>query len=292
MLTNKGNVFKLSKFTGLGNSLIQLSNAINVAKETESKLLMPLSTDDNWPEPFNYLRSIPDYNFGYTKESPTPEPYRTLVSKFYFDSQTFGHTLTNDKRRSILQEHVLPHLSLFKKEELSDTLVIHIRSGAIFNKTKKESALQPEIESWIHPNYVQPPLTYYKRIIEEESPQKILIVTEKNKANPCIESLLQWDNSIQVQTGTFTEDVNTMLSAEKLIVGFGTWGWALSLMSTSINKLWCPRICTDILDSNFENDPYIIKRYDFIDYIKMGDWKCTEEQKNIMIGDVNVVECE
>ena len=261
---------KLSYYTKLGNSLVQLSNAINVAKEDETRLIVPVEKDRNDKEAFSYLKNVPNYNFGDNALRGF------LTSKFYFDTQTFGHTMNNDKRRMILQQYVLPHIP-FVQEDLGNTLVIHIRSGDIFNE-------------WVHENYVQPPLTYYKKIIEESNTSDILIVTQKDKSNPCVDALLQWNDNIKIQTGTLEEDVNTILSAKNLVIGFGTWGWALSLMSPNLEKLWCPKVCTDILNSNFENEPYIIKRYDFLNYIKMGDWKCTEEQKNIMIGDVDVVQ--
>jgi len=263
-------MYKLNYYTQLGNSLVQLSNAINVAREKKTKLILPRRSDKNSSaETFRFLENVPDFDFG-------DNHVGRHVSKFYFDTQTFGYTLTNEKRRSILQEYVLPHIP-FNKVNLPETLVIHIRSGDIFNE-------------WIHQNYVQPPLNYYKKIIEEVQPRRVVVVTQKDKSNPCINELIKWDNNITVQCGTLEEDVNTIMSAEKLVIGFGTWGWLLSLMSTNINSLWCPRICTDILDSNFSKNPFNIKRYDFENYIKIGDWECSEEQKNIMIGDVNVIQ--
>ena len=263
-------MYKLSYYTKLGNSLVQLSNAINVAREMKTKLIMPTEEDRNDKETFDYLRFVPNYDFGDNGTNGI------LTSKFYFNTQTFGFKLDNDKRRNILQEYVLPHLPV-KHQELKDTMVVHIRSGDIFNE-------------WKHENYVQPPLNYYKKIIEEESPSKILIVTQPDKSNPCIDALIKWDSSIQIQTGSLKDDVDTLLSAEQLVIGFGTWGWALSLLSRNIKKLWCPKVCTDILSSNFKQPQFDVYRYEFEDYIKIGDWKCSDKQKQIMIGDVNVIQ--
>jgi len=269
MLPNTGYNLKISKFIQFGNTLIQLTNAINVALETKSNLQMPTIT--NCPESMDMLKTLPNLNF---KEGGCNE---TIESKFFFPEETFNYEITNERRRELLSEFIYPHLNLETPEINDDTLVIHIRSGDIFG-------------GWIHKNYVQPPLSFYKKIILETDSSDILIVTQEDKKNPCINELVNWDPRVRVQTGSLVRDVSAILKAKKLVIGFGSFGWMLSLLSKNLEVLFCPEIVHDQLSSHFDNDPFHIRRYNFENYIKMGDWNCTEEQKKLMIGDVNVIE--
>ena len=126
-------------------------------------------------------------------------------------------------------------------------------------------------------------MSYYKKIIEEVQPSDVLVITQPDKRNPCIEGLLSWDSNIKIQCGTLREDVSSILKARKLVIGFGTFGWMLSMLSDRIHSLYCPTVCTDLFDSFYHVPPFYIKRYDFENYIKMGTWKNTEHQREMMM---------
>ena len=264
MLYNKGYNLQISKFVQLGNSLVQLCNAVNIGIKTKSRVLMPKIGTCN--DALDFLKDIP--NFDWRKDDGCGE---ILESKFYFLEESFDYLMSNKGRREILHTYILPYLKLVNTDNVDDdTLVIHIRSGDIFG-------------GWTHKNYVQPPLSFYKKIINESENSDVLIVTQPDKRNPCIEGLLSWDSNIKVQCGTLREDVSAMLKARNLVIGFGTFGWMLSLLSDRIYNLYCPTICTDLFDSFYHTPPFNIKRYDFKEYIKMGYWKNTESQRKIMI---------
>ena len=264
MLSSVGYNLHISKFTQLGNSLIQLSNAINVGIHKKSKVIMPKTAVN--PEVLDFLSAVPDFDFR------TPDACGIdLERKFYFPNQCFGYDLINKERRRILKDFVFSHLPIVDSEGITeDTLVIHIRSGDIFGE-------------WTHQNYVQPPLSYYKKIIEETKPSNILIVTQSDRKNPCVDSLLSLYPNIKIQCGTLQQDVSAILNARKLVIGFGTFGWMLSMISDRIHTLHCPTICTDLLSSFYSLPPFEINRYDFEEYIKIGDWKNSESQREIMI---------
>jgi hypothetical protein len=264
MLSDIGYNLKISKFTQLGNSLVQLSNAVNIGIHTKSKVTMPSIGTST--ETLDFLSGVPDFDFR-TSDSCGID----LESKFYFPNECFGYDLTNKERLRILKDFVFPHLPIVDSDGITeDTLVIHIRSGDIF-------------EGWIHQNYVQPPLSYYKKIIEETKPSNILIVTQSDRKNPCIDSLLPLYPNTKIQCGTLQQDVSAILNARKLVIGFGTFGWMLSMISDRIHTLHCPTICTDLLSSFYSTPPFEINRYIYKDYIKIGDWKNTKEQRELML---------
>ena len=264
MLSDTGYNLKISKFTQLGNSLVQLSNAINIGIRTKSKVTMPSIGTST--ETLDFLSGVPDFDFR-TSDACGVD----LEEKFYFPNQCFGYDLTNKERRRILKDFVFSHLPIVDSDGITeDTLVIHIRSGDIFG-------------GWIHQNYVQPPLSYYKKIIEETKPSNILIVTQSDRKNPCIDSLLPLYPNIKIQCGTLQQDVSAILNARKLVIGFGTFGLMLSMISYRIHTLHCPTICTDLLSSFYSTPPFEINRYIYEDYIKIGDWKNTKEQRELML---------
>ena len=213
-------------------------------------------------ETLDLLKDIPDFDF--TKGDGCSE---TLESKVFFHTESFDYLMLNRGRREILKNYILPHIKCVDGENVNDnTLVIHIRSGDIFG-------------GWTHKNYVQPPLSFYKKIINESEYSDILIVTQPDKKNPCIGGLLSWNSNIKIQCGTLREDVSAILKAKNLVIGFGTFGWMLSMLSDRIDNLYCPTVCTDLFDSFYHVPPFNIKRHDFKEYIKMGDWKNTESQR-------------
>jgi len=270
MLPEYGYNLKISKFIQLGNSLVQLTNAINVAIETKSKLYMP--TISTCSDSMAILKHLPDMDF-----SDGESCNETIESKFFFPKEAFDYHTTNEKRKEILSKYVFPFLDLTREKDVEeDTLVIHIRSGDIFG-------------GWVHKDYVQPPLNYYKKIIENHDGH-VILVTQKDKRNPCVNELMSWRDDIHIQTGSLEEDVSAILNAKKLVIGYGSFGWMLSLLSVKIQELFCPKNIHDQLTTSFNIDPIKIKRYTFENYIETGDWECTEEQKQIMIGDVNVIE--
>jgi hypothetical protein len=269
---------RISKFTHLGNSLVQLSNAINVGIQTGSCVVMPsIGTDQ---ETFDILKDVPDKDFssGVCGEEQ--------VSKFFFQNECLGvDEPSNKDRREILHKYVLDHIRLDDTRQVKDeTLVIHIRSGDIFG-------------GWIHKNYIQPPLSYYKKIIKEHGNEDVLILTQKDKSNPCVDALLSWDNDISIQTGTLRQDMTSILMAKNLVIGFGTFGWMISLLSKNINRLYTPDVNQDLFSSYFMQPPFNIKRYQFEDYIGVGEWNNSEAQRHMMIshpetkiGEMNALE--
>lgn len=104
-------------------------------------------------------------------------------------------------------------------------LVIHIRSGDIFEGT-------------VHSNMMQPPLSYYRYILNNGDFQDATVVAE-NMSNPVISQLIKEFPYLRVQLSSVEEDTRTVLSAKHLVVGTGSFAHMLSIHSPQLECLYC-----------------------------------------------------
>ena len=177
-----------------------------------------------------------------------PEPY---IMKEYF------------------QKYIKP---IFKIQTENDNdvddkkIYIHFRGGDIFSNNP-------------HKAYVQPPLSYYKNIIND---YKNTILVCEDKKNPCINELLKQEN-VEYISNTLEKDLSILSNVSNLVIGFGTFGFLLYLMNPYLKKLYIPDFFVNELpkgDWGSDNNVHIIN---LPNYIKVGEWKNTIEQRKIML---------
>lgn len=170
-----------------------------------------------------------------------------------------------------VQKFIKPNLKIYKKINLGeDTLVIHIRSGDIFEL------------NW-HSMYVQNPLSYFKMLIEMY--KKTIVVTSDFK-NPVIEILSKLKN-VTIVSGNFIDDINILLNAKNLASsGVGTFVVAAALLSNSISRFYCSQyylnehLNPEMLKNNIEINKFYIENY-----IEIGDFLKNSENINKIISD-------
>jgi len=151
-------------------------------------------------------------------------------------------------------------------------LVIHIRSGhGVF-------------EGSIHSQYIQPPLSYYKNIIETNNFDTIYLVA-LNSQNPCINALLELYPNIQFKKQSLEDDINLILSASTVITGFGTFVPSLLLFSTVIKTLYTPSYLKKKYPVwNYTHEMGNIISIPLDEYeIQQYPWKNTKEQNERML---------
>ena len=147
-----------------------------------------------------------------------------------------------------------------------DALVIHIRSGDIFNRNIT-----------IHPMYSPPPLAYYQEIIEEHSMQsrEVILVTLNKHMSPLVAALLEIYPHIKIQAGSLEEDVAVLLAARHLVVSQGTFAWALALASSKLETLYTFNNKMHIMDDRVFCD-VIVVQISTEEYFSR--WEATDEQ--------------
>ena len=245
-----------SWFGRLGNNILQIINAINYAINKKHSVIkfnrhaMLLSNTisiENCKRNDNIIQD----NFFYLERLKLneQEPY---IMKQYF------------------QKYIKP---IFKVQlegnnhlDSDNEIYIHFRGGDIFSSNT-------------HNKYVQPPLSYYMNIIKNYDTVKMVC---EDKKNPCINELLKKDN-VEYTSNTLEKDLSILSTATNLVIGFGTFGFLLYLMNTNLKNLYIPDFFVNILPKGEWGDDITIHIIELPNYIKVGEWKNTEEQKTIML---------
>jgi hypothetical protein len=149
--------------------------------------------------------------------------------------------------------------------ENDNNIHIHFRGGDIFSSNP-------------HKAYVQPPLSYYKNIINDYN---ITILVCEDKKNPCINELLKQKN-VEYISNTLEKDLSILSNVSNLVIGFGTFGFLLYLMNPNLKNLYIPDFFVNELPKGKWGNVNI-HSIELPNYIKLGEWKFNEEQKKMML---------
>ena len=265
----KGYQLEISQWVGrLGNHIIQLSNALHVAQKTRSILRVP---------PHDMFRSrVFDL-----RSSLDGECNETLKSPFFWPHECFNFPIRHDAvRRQLLQDYLAPEfdrasfLQRVRKavsgpEVDRNTLLINIRSGTDIFRS------DPPPQS----DYMQPPLSFYKKIIQLHDYKRCVIVTEADQKNPVIPALLAWNPNISLhQHQDVIGDIRLVLSARHLVLAHSTFSWCLALISRNLRVLHQPGTFP------VQGIPEVeIHTYESQHYIEPGTWVGSNAQMDLMI---------
>ena len=164
------------------------------------------------------------------------------------------------------------------------TCTIHLRAGDIFSK-------------FCHNAYVQPPLAYYKKIIDENNNKydQFIILTEPEpsqqekimrdaKMNPCVKELLEYSPKTKIVNGNMFQHYQILLKSQSIILSRSSFSDTSTFISPNIKNIyfWSYNHCLD--DTTVFPDSINVKGYKLLKpYIEIGEWKHTQEQLNLML---------
>ena len=199
------------------------------------------------------------------------------VSKFFYYEGPYKEvdlepSQVYEEMREICRDFIRPHLDVPRVVIPDDTIVIHIRSGDVFDK----GVTNPD-------QYVPNPLTYYMQLIQSFT--STLVVTEDDEYNPVVEELKTYP-FVTVQSLTVAEDFATMLSAKNLASsGVGTFAVAAALCSHNIENFYCTDVhITEHLNYHMLVDTDVkVHVLELPNYLKPGEWKNTDEQRELLL---------
>ena len=244
-------------FGRLGNNILQLIRAIHYAVLNSHKTIhfqqhslvtsniITLENIENIDK-----STINDTFFSLKKYNITdPEPY---VMKEYFQKYI----------KSIFK------IQTENNNDVTDdkTIHIHFRGGDIFSSNP-------------HKAYLQPPLSYYKDIINEYDSIKLVC---EDKKNPCINELLKQEN-VEYISNTLENDLSILSNVSNLVIGFGTFGFLLYLMNPKLKKLFVPDFFVNELPKGSWGNDIKVHIIELPNYIKVNEWKNSNEQRKMML---------
>lgn len=199
----------------LGNNIIQLKNAIQIAFYYKHKIWFRCSHN------FFDVGLIEKYFSNNVNNQPITDEYN------FFDRSKIKHispkVFQHNNKEAI---NLLKHAFIIKDKDINilndDDVVIHIRSGDLFSSRP-------------HPGYVPPPLSYYTNILNNIKYDKIIIVCE-DKLNPVVDKLLKLYVHIIHNVNCLKDDIKIILGAKNIISSVGTFIPSLTMLSSNILK--------------------------------------------------------
>ena len=192
---------------------------------------------------------------------------------FINDNSITVSEITHKQCIDIARQYVFPILNItdfhnksIDFSKIDTTLFIHIRGGDIFGE-------------FIHPAYVQPPLSFYKFIIKNNSYNQIVVVSS-DKKNPCVEKLIDEYSAVYLSS-TQMNDISMLLCAKHFACGFGTFGYTVAFLNKNLENIFIPDYCERFYNATI--DQFKIIKLKINNYIGVGKWKATKQQLNLMI---------
>ena len=122
---------------------------------------------------------------------------------------------------------ILIKKNLPKIELNTNDLFIHIRSGDIFDyKFHNQNA-----------NYAQPPLCFYKSVLNNFKFNKIFIISE-DKKNPIIELLLKEFQEILFTNNNLEQDAAILTNAYNIVGSISSFFTTLIIINNNLKFIW------------------------------------------------------
>ena len=272
---------KVEFFGRFGNKLMQITNALHIAKQLNLSYVWAINLSLDTDEQIIQKDGITIFP---QKSQPVPGYY---LEGCFFNADALNDAVfagySNVVRYQLAQEYVLPLSGLDRVAphilpsiDREKELVIHIRSGDVFS-----------IPAPAH--YVQPPLSYYTSIVEDMlhsgKINSVCIVME-DRINPCANGLVLFleekNIPFHIQSGSLKEDLAYLRSAKHLVFGFGTFGFGVCLLAQELDTVYVFDMgnCYNSLP-NIKNLILVVPREG--KYIARGSWDASREQIQLML---------
>jgi hypothetical protein len=231
-------ILRINEWYGrLGNNLLQLVRIIHSGIKHSALVV--------YPEHPLLKNTI--FDFHDIKDTEIEIDFRDT---FFYKNKYYTNDIHPYKYKTILDKYIYP---IVKQVALPDQitpnkndLVISIRSGDIFSPSF--------FKNGGHRAYIQPPLSFYKNIIENNIFDRIFLVAE-DRRNPVINSLIELrpniiliindnDQNINIDKSAYINqstvfDLSLLLNAYNLVLPNGTWGTIIASLNKKVKNIYC-----------------------------------------------------
>jgi hypothetical protein len=212
-------IFIINEWYGrFGNNFISIVNAIMSAKNHKAKLIIPKHPVFN------------TYNIDFSNGNTDTILFE---NNFYYNNK-YSVKISKKELIECVNEYVIKMIpqNMLNNDFPDDVLVLHIRSGDIF------------LGNYFQLAYIQPPFSYYDKIIRETHYKKYLIVSESYH-NPVIKMLKdkyedkiiinKIENTIYNMNNSFILDLSIMLNAKNIVLSTSSLSFAIMCLSKKKN---------------------------------------------------------
>ena len=266
-------VIYLKGYPKFGNNLINLNNAIFFCEILGCNKIILLNYN------FFFIKNrVLNYKYNMTIEpnllnKNLSKKYLILPPAFFFFYYKY---IKPENRFYLIKEEILNNIPKIQTNQ--NDLYIHIRSGDIFNGPKKNA-------------YSQPPLCFYKKVLEKFKFRKIFIISE-DKSNPIINFLLKEFNYIHYKKNKPNYDISYIANAYNIIASVSSFFVTIIKLNDKLRIIWeydIYRLSEKFLHLHYSvyDFPHKYKIYKMnpSKYYKkmMYPWYNSPEQRKIMI---------
>ncbi len=220
----------ITKHTGrLGNNMIYIINGIDYCiKNNINRLIF------NKPIPSNnhHINILLDGEYINIKNSNNDTSDNNTSNENHWGHYFYREHVPFYRRKEIVEKYILPNLKIKPRKIDSNALVIHLRGGDIFSRG--------------HYAYIQPPLSFYEKIINSKQWSKIYLISEDNR-NPCFNILKKKYNCISCLDANnrnggnlwgFNEDLSIMIGATNFVASKSSLSPLIIQLSKTIKNVY------------------------------------------------------
>ena len=204
--------------------------------------------------------------------------YMTFLDNFFYYT-TYNLRLEN--RFSIFKNEILKNLP--KTVTNINDLYIHMRGSDIFENSDPEYA----------PDYAQPPLCFYQKVIESRKFRKIYIISI-DKQNPVINELIKNNKKIIYKQNKLEKDIAALAFAYNIVGSISSFLISIIKLNNNLKYLWeYDRYPTSLGIPHLHHSLYNFKRKYTLFKMEPSDmyknemiiWQNTNDQIQIMLDD-------
>ena len=249
----------------LGNNIQQIVNILHISLYYKSNVKIP---NHKYFDTKTIMKNINDLH-----NSSNMYEFTDNIFHFYHKERikNVNPEIFNENRSKIVD--ILKSSFNIKKIDTIDKneLLIHIRSGDIFNS-------RPHIK------YVPPPLSYYVNIINNNY-KKIRIISEDDK-NPIIKKLTSMYPNITYEKNSLDKDIMYLLGSQNIVHSIGTFTTSLIMLSSNVKNFYEPSyyMSNQQNDYKYYLDSVNIHTVELNDYYsRMYPWKNNKDQIQLLL---------
>ena len=217
---NYSNILYIKGHVRFGNYFICLNNAIIFCEFLSCKKIIIESEFINHQIFYQKYNLTIESNYSFNKIEINP----LIINIAFFFKFNFTY-LGQINRFYVFREEIINNLPKVKIN--FDELYIYIRGGDIFKYFNKSPSK----------TYIQPPLCFYKSILNQFIFRKFVIISE-DKANPVIKKLIKEYPYIKYNKNNIKLDISYLLNSYNIISATSSFIASIIKLNKNLKYLW------------------------------------------------------